>query len=149
MRAAGFPKEFLTAVAERLPAEFTERRSRKHEELELVQKKVAVIPRVHGASHRLKKVGNRAGAKVVFSAKNKLSNSCGKENAESQNEERKMCTRNHATRFTECNKEVVYDIPLRCGRLYIGQAGRHAREATSQFIAHHAVACPVQMTVPF
>ena len=34
------------------------------------------------------------------------------------------CSKKHVNRFTDCVRNVVYEIPLSCGRCYIGQTGR-------------------------
>lgn len=34
------------------------------------------------------------------------------------------CKKNHERRFAHCANSVVYEIPLPCGEVYIGQAGR-------------------------
>ena len=35
-----------------------------------------------------------------------------------------ICTTNHETKFTKCTSDIVYEIPLSCGRVYIGQTGQ-------------------------
>uniref|UniRef100_A0A131YVF8 Tick transposon n=1 Tax=Rhipicephalus appendiculatus TaxID=34631 RepID=A0A131YVF8_RHIAP len=35
-----------------------------------------------------------------------------------------LCTTNHETKFTKCTSDVVYEIPLSCGRVYIRQTGQ-------------------------
>ena len=35
-----------------------------------------------------------------------------------------LCAKKHRNKFTDCQSQVVYEIPLSCGRKYIGQTGR-------------------------
>lgn len=84
--------------------------------------KTAVMPYIHGVSHRLKKVVGRAGVRLVFSAPNKLSKMCARVNDGSPS--RRDCDINHVRPFTKCRAGVVYSFPLDCDRQYVGQTGR-------------------------
>ena len=64
-----------------------------------------------------------------------------------------LCSKKHRTKFAECASGVVYEIPLSCGAVYIGQTGRcvndrareHAaatRASPSGHLAIHCNRCP-------
>ena len=78
LAAAGYPEHLTVAVAEVLLRKTKKARQRdqtdKNEERD--QRKVAVIPYLHSTSHRLKKIGENAGVRVVMSAPQKLTNLC-------------------------------------------------------------------------
>lgn len=84
---------------------------------------------------------------VVFSAPKKLSALCRKINdPEGKSDE---CKKKHQNKFVECHTGVVYDIPLSCGRSYVGQTGRcvndrareHAASLKQSPSGHLAVHC--------
>lgn len=90
-------------------------------------KKVAVIPYVHALSHRLKKTADRFGVKVVFSARNKLGSLCAmvSNRLDSRGDSPpRGCLIKHGLQFVRCMTNVVYCIPMSCGRVYVGQTGR-------------------------
>lgn len=76
------------------------------------------------------KTGRNAGVRVFFSAPNKLSKLCRKVN----NNDRSLgrCNVKHKCLYTECSLSVAYNVPLSCGKSYVGQTGRsvndHLRE---------------------
>ncbi|CAN7984562.1 unnamed protein product, partial [Ixodes hexagonus] len=119
LRSAGYPSYLLTAVAETL---LKKRPSNSTSEGRQVNKKVTVVPYLHGISHNLKKVGSRVGVEVVFSAPNKLAGLCRKVNSEVEN--KTVSNKKHQNLFVACAQGVVYSIPLSCGRRYVGQTGR-------------------------
>ena len=90
--------------------------------------KISVIPYVHGVSHKLKKVAENYGVKVVFSAHNKIGKVCAKVKKMFDCNERtkKECSIKHPSKnqFVECATNAVYNIPLTCGHAYVGQTGR-------------------------
>lgn len=112
--------------------------------------KFALIPYLHGVSHNLKKIGGRANIKVVFSAPDKLTKLC-----KASNPFRKpplQCAKKHDTKYVKCVGNVVYEIPLSCGKRYIGQTGRclndrlrehcaNVRNGSSGWLAHHCSTC--------
>ena len=87
---------------------------------------IACIQYLHAFSHRMKKVGNRYGVKVVFSSRNKLGRVCAAVDRKVEGKGKKWneCEVNHREALVECGKGVVYHIPLSCGKCYIGQTGR-------------------------
>lgn len=75
----------------------------------------------HGITHRLKK--SQAGKGFVFfvlPAPNKAYWKCGKVNRD-ESITREKCDTTHTTRYTQCQEEVAYDIPLACEKYYISQ----------------------------
>lgn len=80
------------------------------------------MPYIHKISHNLKKVAERQGVSVVFSAPCKLASLCARIGNEGRT--RGACKINHVKPFIECKTGVVYRIPLACGKVYIGQTGR-------------------------
>lgn len=82
--------------------------------------KPEVVPYVHRVSHNLKKVATRYGIPVVFSAPNKLAQLCPRITREGP----RGCQKQHAKHFRDCVEGVVYEIPLDCGKSYVGQTGR-------------------------
>lgn len=131
LEAAGFPRQVIVSVAEdlhckrkidsRLSDEQKAEIQRKDNERR-AKEKIAVIPYLHKISHNLKKVGQRSGVKVVFTAPNKL---LALSRLSCPTRARKpICTINHRDAFVKCRRSAVYKIPLSCGRHYIGQTGR-------------------------
>ena len=111
-----------------------------------------VVPYIHGVTHRLNKIGTRQGVKVVCSAPNKAYAMCRKVNLAQANNTG-TCNTKHKNKYVQCEKGVVYNIPLSCGRVYIGQTGRcvnhRAREHAANIraltgpghLAAHCQAC--------
>ena len=83
-------------------------------------RRVHVMPYIHRVSHNVKKVANRYGVKTVFSAPCKLARVCSMMHKGL----RVPCSKRHVDPAVECVTGVVYEIPLSCGRCYIGQTGR-------------------------
>ncbi|CAN7944504.1 unnamed protein product [Ixodes pacificus] len=115
---SGFPPFLVRGVAESLLKKMkspdTETRKR--------PKKFEVLPYAHRTSHNLKRVGAKFNVDVVFTAPCKLSKLCAMSSGtKSRNG---PCDKRHAKQFVPCVKEVVYEIPLSCGRDYLGQTGR-------------------------
>lgn len=83
------------------------------------RKSINVIPFWHRVSHNLKKVTKRYNVNVVFNALCKLAKIC------SMMTEAKPspCSKKHAVQYTQCTRNVVYEIPLSCQRVCIGQTG--------------------------
>ncbi|KAG0417456.1 hypothetical protein HPB47_005608 [Ixodes persulcatus] len=106
LKSSGYPDRFLQEVAETLVSKM----KKKQEEAQEPRRRVrpAVIPYIHKVSHNLKKVAAHFDLPVVFSAPEKLSSLCQRIN----------------------NKQdgVVYEIPMTCGKGYVGQTGRCVNE---------------------
>lgn len=83
---------------------------------------MAVIPYLHGVSHNLRRIANKASIQVCFSAPKKLS-ALRSMNHDS-GREKSSCQIKHRAPFVDCADAVVYDLPLNCGKKYIGQTGR-------------------------
>ncbi|CAN7952088.1 unnamed protein product, partial [Ixodes pacificus] len=149
--SAGFPQPLLSSLAEKLLLE--SRRSTSKPQDTRKRSPWTVIPYIHGLSHNLKKVGAKAGVQVLFSAPNKLGRLCKKVNSTNPSATSiRQCQKSHANPFVECVEGVVYDVPLSCGRSYVGQTGRcindRLREhraslgtTTGSNLARHCAAC--------
>lgn len=104
------------------------KRSHLGKNTEINKRQVQVIPYIHKLSHSIKKIASRHDVPAVFSAPCKLSKLCSMTNRERLPE----CTAKHQNRFTDCAEKVIYDIPLSCGRQYIGQTGRCYNERAKE-----------------
>lgn len=120
---ARFPSLLISSVCEALLQKM--RRKVSPDELDRLakRKKVHVIPYLHRVSHNVNKMAQRYGVNVVFSAPEKLSKVCPLM-SKNPKKESEPCAKNHAVRYTDCRMGVVYEIPLSCKRVYIGQTGR-------------------------
>lgn len=129
LRTAGHPDDSVRLACERNRREIKKAGSvARGEENEVgsVPDKIAVIPYLHGVSHRLKKVASKYGVRVVFSAQNKVAKICPAVQRLADKKEKRTdgCGIRHGIKFVECGKDVVYSIPFKCGKKYIGQTGR-------------------------
>lgn len=118
LTAAGYPQHLVSAVCVRL---LQKQKTGSNEQRRKEKMRVHVIPYHHGLSHNLKKVAARYGLSVVFSAPCKLSKVCPMMKPRVNINK---CKKEHSTRYTECASGVIYEIPLSCGRVYIGETGR-------------------------
>lgn len=119
---AGYPSHVLVSVAEGVLKKVCNKKGQDNQEAMSKKEKVAVIPYFHKFSHNLKKIAQRSGARVVFSAPKKLSHLCTKHFKKSKNGV--GCTKKHRKKFVHCIENVIYQIPLSCGKQYVGQTGR-------------------------
>lgn len=121
LKRAGYPPSLLISVAEGLFRDFKhdERIKKSHRDR---AKRPVIVPYLHHFSHGLKKIANKVGTDVIFSAPNKLYSLCKRVNTPSRTPT--SCTTNHRNKFVRCTENVVYSFPLSCGRTYIGQTGR-------------------------
>ncbi|CAN7979379.1 unnamed protein product, partial [Ixodes persulcatus] len=125
LQDVGFPPRVLCDVAEGLVKKLKRLGRGEQAEGARRESRPVVMPYVHKVSHNLKKVANRFRIPVVFSAPNKLSALCKTINKkEESGEVEGVCNKRHATKFRECAIGVTYEIPLSCGRVYVGQTGR-------------------------
>src|SRR5690606_8095286 len=79
-----------------------------------------VIPYLHGASHHLLKIASKLNVHIVFSVKFKLSMLT----PFTYSYNRFKCLIKHRSQSGECFRNVVYQLPLACGAVYIGETGR-------------------------
>lgn len=79
------------------------------------------MPYIHTISHNLKRIGKKHGVDLVFTAPMKLSRLCA---LASSTGKRKACDKSYVPPYVPCTTEVAYTIPLRCGKVYIGQTGQ-------------------------
>lgn len=127
LQQAGFPPQLVTSLAEALLR--TIKHAGRDAQLEArngadspVKKRLAVIPYFHDLPHRLKKIGAKAEVNVVFSAPRKLLSFWRKNDGAAPRQP--MCDKNHKKPFVPCMGNVVYAIPLKCRKVYVGQTGR-------------------------
>ncbi|XP_040062780.1 uncharacterized protein LOC120837464, partial [Ixodes scapularis] len=121
LQKAGYPSALLSDIASTIIRKVNGIQNTKRS---VERKRPVVIPYVHKISHNLKNVGNRYGVPVVFSAPQKMSQICLRVNAKAEGSLKNRCSKKHAKPFVPCATGVVYNIPLSCGRSYIGQTGR-------------------------
>lgn len=79
LRQAGFPEAVLSWACEKL-VKLVKSGTKKEvaEEVAETKRNIAVIPNVHGITHRLKRVGSRYGVQVAITARNKLRSICAR-----------------------------------------------------------------------
>lgn len=143
---AGYPRTLLSAVAEKMLRLKKQGNNANHAGAQQGTKNVSAIPYIHSISHNLKKVAERAGVKVVFTAPEKLAKMC---RAVNEGSKASVCTTNHRDKPVHCAKNVVYSIPLNCGASYIGQTGRclnerlkeHKYNTTKTISGHLGIHC--------
>lgn len=121
---AGYPRTLLLTVAESVLKSTTSKEAPQTQETR--RGRINVIPYVHKVSHGLKKIAQKARIITVFSAPNKLGRMCKAVNDTTP--PKADCSTNHATRFVPCRTNVVYEIPLECDAVYVGQTGRCINE---------------------
>lgn len=122
---AGYPKQLLVSVSESMLASLSKNNKNDLTESAKEKEKTTVVPYIHKFSHKLKKIGNRAQVRVVFSAPEKLGKLCKRVNDEFTP---KKCSIKHENKFVACQEGVIYSIPLSCGKQYVGQTGRCVNE---------------------
>lgn len=130
LKASGFPSHMLLAVGESLSRKLNKPPGKSCCPEKNARKKVEVIPYFHRTSHGLKKVAQRFGVTMVFSAPRKLSGLCSQITGGHRKGD--PCKTNHQTKFTSCAVGVVYSVPLSCGKIYIGQTGGCINERLRQ-----------------
>ncbi|XP_075726200.1 uncharacterized protein LOC142767846 [Rhipicephalus microplus] len=122
LKAAAYPSHLLISVAESILKKLKHTQGR----LSLSEcnrnKKCTVVPYMHGIAHNLKKIGKHANVRVLFSAPIKLLSICAQVNKPARVPQ--LCAVNHKFSYILCAENVVYSIPLSCGRIYVGQTGR-------------------------
>lgn len=124
LKCSEFPDCVIASVAEKLLKTINGKKNGKSEESATEKARPIVLPYIHTVSHKLKKIANAQNVELVFSAPEKLIGMCRRVNGCKGRSQSNNCGINHVRKFVECNKEVVYDIPLTCGRRYVGQTER-------------------------
>lgn len=147
LQEAGFPDVLLKAVAEKLLETFGRFTAspRADTTLGTERRGFVVLPYVHKLSHGIKKVARKFGVDVFCSAPCKLSRVCALTSVQRSG----SCGTNHKRKFVGCRSEVVYEVPLSCGKVYVGQTGRclnkrlseHSYAVASASGQHLAVHC--------
>ena len=121
LKTAGFPDSMVTPVVETLLQKVKGSRREARTRTTTFPVRPEVVPYIHKVSHNLRKVAGRYGVPLVFSAPFKLARLCPRTSREPK---RVGCGKNHAKPYAKCSTGVVYEIPLTCGKSYIGQTGR-------------------------
>lgn len=135
LRESGYPNDLLICVCENICTKLRRRSTHPEETTKAKEKqKIAVLPYVHGITHKLKKIAARQDIRVVCSAPNKAYSMCRKVN-EDTNQKKQICNVSHKTQYAPCETGVVYHIPLSCGKCYIGQTGRCVNERMREHAA--------------
>lgn len=126
LRQSRFPERHLAVLSERILQKMKMEARGGSQVRQKEGKPFVSIPYVHGVSHRLKKVGNRFGCSVVFSAADKLGRVCAAVGKKllGQSKRDHGCDIKHRDKLVDCGRGVVYHIPLSCGKCYVGQTGR-------------------------
>ncbi|XP_075526229.1 uncharacterized protein LOC142557916 [Dermacentor variabilis] len=156
LKEARFPDSLVTSVTESLLRKVNGTSATREEERARTVRP-AVIPYVHKVSHNLKKVAGRYGVPIAFSAPVKLGRLCSKTTRDETGSQ--GCGKKHSTSYGRCATGVVYEIPLECGKSYIGQTGRciserareHELNLMKDGVAHlpaHCKACIWWMMQP-
>nr|XP_054921432.1 uncharacterized protein LOC126519934 [Dermacentor andersoni] len=125
LKKASYPVHLLSLTCEKL-VKWVKSPGKKQEK-QKKETKFAVVPYIHRLSHGLRNVANRYDVSTVFSAPRKLSNMCPLINRRLEQEGKKRkddCGVKHVSPLVPCNTGIVYQIPLECGKAYIGQSGR-------------------------
>lgn len=118
LNSAGYPGAVIVAVAKMLLKKVKGMKKAKDNR---GPEKTDVIPYMHRVSHNMKEVAERYGISIAFSAPCKLARMCSRIPGEHK---KGGCGKKHSHRYVECAVGVVYEIPLSCGRSYVGQTGR-------------------------
>lgn len=119
--AAGFPESLLVSDDEKVLKKLQAKDS-PDQDTARGKQKVAVTRYMHNTAHNLKKVANRVNAKVVFSAPEELSKMC--RHTGPFRKRPVGCLKKHCSPFVARAEGVVYQIPRKCSRKYVGQTGR-------------------------
>lgn len=115
LKVSGFPTSIVSDLAECMFKSNQPRESRDK------QHRPAAVPNMHRISHSFKTVASQYDVRVVLSTRDKL-RSCPKIN--SQRDKADKSSAGHAHKNINCDCGVVYEAPLSCGEVYVGQTGR-------------------------
>lgn len=151
MDKAGYPRNVLVSVAQKLLKEIKSCKALSQGRTQNVVRKrpqkCTAIPYIHKVSHNLKRIGQRADIRVALTAPNKLSKLCSRVN--NRTYVGVQCNKTHRSQFVNCVANVVYRIPLTCGKEYVGQTGHclyerlreHQYNVTSGISGHLGIHC--------
>lgn len=104
-----------------------------------------VVPYTHKSAHNLKRVGARYGVPVVFSSAKNMAGLINAINcSRHERTDKKECDKKHATSFVPCKKEVIYQVPFTCGKVYVGQTGRCLNDRLRE---HRAALSALRLTI--
>lgn len=103
VKIAGFPDCLIKSLSGIFLKEIREGSPEKNRNRE--KEGMAIIPYLHGVSHKVMKTGRKCGVRVMFSAPNKLSQLCRKVNSGGQSFGR--CVVRHTNAYTGCMKDEV------------------------------------------
>ena len=131
MALAGYRKETISQVAQKLVRKllFGKKGPEEPDPDEEEKTKIAVINYNHGIGHRLLKAAKLFNIKVVFKFPHKLGTLPSSVNGEVRSCQKAQSTH---TQFRTCKREVVYSIPLSCGRSYVGQTQKCINERLTE-----------------
>ncbi|XP_042148898.1 uncharacterized protein LOC121837360, partial [Ixodes scapularis] len=139
LRASGYPTSVISTIVESML------KQRQRGSPNRTRIRPVVKPYIHRLSHNLKKVAAKFEVPILLTAPDKLKRLCPKINE--QRDTHDLCKINHARKFVECQSGIIYEIPLSCGKVYLGQSGRcinvrlreHALSLNSTPAGHLAV----------
>jgi hypothetical protein len=121
LRKARYPQTLIKQIAIKIAMKILHGKQEK----EIESLKVVSIPYYHGIGHRLKKAARAFDLRVVFSFPHKL----GRLPAQLNREEESCPTAvSKHEEFRECKRNVIYAMPLSCGKYYVGQTYRCVNE---------------------
>lgn len=114
----GFPGSVIVSVAETLLKKMKHGGSKDAAKSLVCSQRTEVVPYMHKVTLSLKKVASRFNLPLIFSATNKLTQLSQRTACAEQKGGRK---KNREKRFVQCANSIAYEIPLCCGKVYIGQ----------------------------
>lgn len=133
LRDSGYPGVLLGAVCEAICRKFSRGSPSTERDRQTSRANFAVVPYIHGVTHRLKKIAARQNVRVVCSAPNRGNSMCRQVNRATNRQP--TCNTAHRNKYTMCQTGVVYKIPMSCGSCYIGQTGRCVNDRVREHAA--------------
>jgi hypothetical protein len=129
LKAAQFPKRVIEEQTKLVIKWMVEGK----QERERTESTTIVIPYYHTISHKLKKIAARFDIKVIFSFKHKIAKL-----AKVIGRRREKCptAKSKHMQFVECATACVYQLPLTCKKVYIGQTSKCVNERLTQHEAN-------------
>jgi hypothetical protein len=111
---AGYKLQFITQQVLSLAGSIGQEKSEFENE-----QATCVIQYYHDWAHRIKKLAGQFDVRVIFKYGNKL----GRLAAITNKPNIKPCGKTGHSQETDCVSNLVYQIPLECGKCYVGQSG--------------------------